>query len=110
MIRFDSLIGAALVVVGGWVGACCGADDRPNIVWISCEDISPNLGCYGDPHAITPNLDRLAADGVRFDRAFTPAGVCAVVRSSIIRALCGMTAASSPASCSWRACSDSVRR
>ncbi|MGI9472206.1 MAG: sulfatase family protein [Rubripirellula sp.] len=60
------------------------ADNRPNIVWISCEDISPNLGCYGDPHAITPNLDRLATEGVRFDRAFTPAGVCAVVRSSMI--------------------------
>ncbi|MCO8125368.1 sulfatase [Stieleria sp. TO1_6] len=62
----------------------CHADDRPNILWISCEDISPNLGCYGDPHAITPNLDQLAADGVRFDAAFTPAGVCAVVRSSVI--------------------------
>ena len=60
------------------------ADDRPNILWISCEDISPNLGCYGDEHAITPNLDRLARDGARFDRAFTPAGVCAVVRSGII--------------------------
>lgn len=59
-------------------------EDRPNILWISCEDISPNLGCYGDPHAITPNLDRLAAQGVRFDRAFTPAGVCAVVRSGVI--------------------------
>ena len=59
-------------------------DDRPNIVWISCEDISPNLGCYGDPHAITPNLDRLAREGVRFERAFTPAGVCAVVRSGVI--------------------------
>ncbi len=60
------------------------AADRPNILWISCEDISPNLGCYGDRHAITPNLDRLAREGVRFDRAFTPAGVCAVVRSGII--------------------------
>ncbi len=60
------------------------ADDRPNILWISCEDISPNLGCYGDPHAITPNLDRLATEGIRFDRAFTPAGVCAVVRSGMI--------------------------
>lgn len=60
------------------------ADDRPNILWISCEDISPNLGCYGDPHAITPNLDRLASEGIRFDRAFTPAGVCAVVRSGLI--------------------------
>ncbi|NND97993.1 MAG: sulfatase [Pirellulaceae bacterium] len=60
------------------------ADDRPNILWISCEDISPNLGCYGDPHAITPNLDQLAKQGVRFNRAFTPAGVCAVVRSGVI--------------------------
>lgn len=60
------------------------SDQRPNIVWISCEDISPNLGCYGDPEAITPNLDRLAGEGARFTRAFTPAGVCAVVRSGII--------------------------
>lgn len=60
------------------------AEQRPNILWISCEDISANLGCYGDPHAITPNLDALASEGVRFSRAFTPAGVCAVVRSSVI--------------------------
>ncbi len=60
------------------------ADERPNILWISCEDISPNLGCYGDPHAITPHLDKLARQGVRFSRAFTPAGVCAVVRSGVI--------------------------
>ena len=38
---------------------------RPNILWITCEDISPNLGCYGDKYAFTPNLDRLAAQGVR---------------------------------------------
>ncbi len=59
-------------------------DQRPNILWISCEDISPNLGCYGDPWASTPNLDRLAAQGVRFTRAFTPSAVCAVVRCGII--------------------------
>ena len=57
---------------------------RPNILWISCEDISPNLGCYGDNYASTPHLDRLASQGVRFERAFTPAGVCAVVRSGLI--------------------------
>ena len=44
---------------------------RPNIVWIVTEDISPNLGCYGDPDAITPNLDRLASQGVRFTHAYT---------------------------------------
>lgn len=60
------------------------AGNRPNIVWLSAEDISPHLGCYGDPHAITPRLDRLAGEGVRFTNAFTTAGVCAPCRSGII--------------------------
>ena len=64
------------------------ADDtpksRPNIVWLSCEDISPHLGCYGDSHAITPHLDQLASEGVRYANAFTTAGVCAPCRSGII--------------------------
>ncbi len=60
------------------------AQDRPNILWISAEDISPHFGCYGDPHAITPNIDALAAAGVRYTRAFTTAGVCAPCRSGII--------------------------
>ncbi len=75
----------AMSFAEGGMGSPAFADEqRPNILWISCEDISPNLGCYGDKHAITPNLDRLAREGARFDRAFTPAGVCAVVRSSVI--------------------------
>ena len=61
-----------------------GDDARPNILWISCEDISPNLGCYGDSYAKTPNLDALAKQGVRFDRAFTHTGVCAILRSGVI--------------------------
>jgi len=75
---------AALTVIGCSVGSEVIAAQRPNILWISCEDISSNLGCYGDPHAVTPNLDQLASQGVRFTRAFTPAGVCAVVRSGVI--------------------------
>ena len=58
--------------------------DKPNIVWISCEDIGPHIACFGDPHAITPNLDRLATEGVRYTHAFTTAGVCAPCRSGII--------------------------
>lgn len=57
---------------------------QPNILWISTEDISPDLGCYGDSYAVTPNLDRFAARAVRYDNAFTTAGVCAPVRSGII--------------------------
>jgi uncharacterized sulfatase len=57
---------------------------RPNILWISAEDISPDLGCYGDAYAITPNVDRLAAQGVRYTNAFATAPVCAPSRSAII--------------------------
>lgn len=57
---------------------------RPNILWISCEDTSPDLGCYGDDYADTPNLDRLAAEGCRYTNAFVPYPVCAPTRSSII--------------------------
>ena len=60
------------------------ADDRPNVVWLSCEDISPHLGCYGYEHATTPNLDRMAASGVRYANATVTAGVCAPCRSGII--------------------------
>lgn len=57
------------------------ASSRPNILWITCEDISPILGCYGDRYAHTPNLDRLAAEGTRYTRAFSAASVCAPARS-----------------------------
>ena len=57
---------------------------RPNILWITCEDMSPNLGCYGDKYAVTPNLDKLAARGVRYTHAFSHAGVCAPSRSGLI--------------------------
>ncbi len=57
---------------------------RPNIVWISAEDISPRLEAYGDSVARTPTLDRLARNGMRFTNAFTTAGVCAPNRSAII--------------------------
>ncbi len=57
---------------------------QPNVLWISAEDISPSLGCYGDSYAITPRLDQFASEGVRFTRCFTHAGVCAISRSGLI--------------------------
>ncbi len=57
---------------------------RPNILWVSFEDTNPFYGCYGDPVAKTPNLDRLAADGCRYTHAFSTAGVCAPARSAVI--------------------------
>lgn len=60
------------------------AADRPNLLWITCEDMSPDLGCYGAPGAWTPRIDRLASEGTRYTRVFTVAGVCAPSRSGII--------------------------
>ncbi len=60
------------------------AESQPNILWITCEDISPNLGCYGDPDACTPNLDRLAAEGTRYTNAYGITGVCSPNRSCLI--------------------------
>ena len=57
---------------------------RPNILWISFEDTNPFYGCYGDPVARTPNVDRLAAEGCRWTHAFSTTGVCAPSRSAII--------------------------
>jgi len=73
----------ASFATGGSANAAEGGR-RPNILWITCEDIAPHLGCYGDPEAITPNLDRLAAGGTRYNNAFSVAGVCAPSRSCLI--------------------------
>ncbi|MBC8328117.1 MAG: sulfatase [Planctomycetes bacterium] len=57
---------------------------RPNILWITSEDHGPQLGCYGDPDAVTPNLDALAAQGMRFERVWSNAPVCAPARTALI--------------------------
>lgn len=60
------------------------AADRPNILWITAEDLSPVLGCYGDPDAKTPKLDAFAKESVRYTRAFAAAPVCSPSRSTLI--------------------------
>ncbi len=59
--------------------------DKPlNVVWISCEDMGPILGAYGNTIIKTPNLDRLAREGVLYKNAYSTVGVCAPSRFSII--------------------------
>lgn len=85
--RRQTIIASFLILACLWPSTELTAEEhvsRPNILWLSCEDISPHLGCYGDPHAITPNIDTLATEGVRYTHAFTTAGVCAPCRSGII--------------------------
>ncbi|MGE9268803.1 MAG: sulfatase-like hydrolase/transferase, partial [Verrucomicrobiales bacterium] len=58
--------------------------ERPHILWITSEDNSPYLGCYGDELAQTPHIDALAAQGVRYTRAFSNAPVCSVARTTLL--------------------------
>ena len=58
------------------------ATTKPHIIWITGEDMGKQLGCYGMPHVSTPNLDRLAAEGVRFNNAHSTAPVCSASRSA----------------------------
>jgi uncharacterized sulfatase len=63
------------------------APKRPNILWITCEDIGPHLGCYGDRYARTPNLDKLAARSMLYRHAWSNAPVCAPARTTIVSGL-----------------------
>lgn len=60
------------------------AEDRPNVLWIYLEDVSGWFSCYGDTVIKTPNIDALAESGTRYDRFYTPAGVCSATRSAVI--------------------------
>ena len=57
---------------------------RPNILFLVADDLATRLGCYGDKAAITPNLDRLAAEGVVFTRAYCQGAVCTPSRTSFM--------------------------
>jgi arylsulfatase A-like enzyme len=74
---------ALVAIIFGLAVQASVAADRPNIVWIFTEDMNDWMGCYGDDTVPTPNIDRLAERGTRFDRAYMPAGVCSATRSAI---------------------------
>lgn len=60
------------------------AADRPNILWFVVDDMSANFGCYGEQTIATPHVDRLAKEGVRFQRAYVTAPVCSPCRSALV--------------------------
>ena len=76
---------AVLVIIVLFVAVRAHAADRPNILWVVSEDNSHHwLGCYGNEQVRTPNIDQLAAEGVRYEFAYSNAPVCAVARSTLI--------------------------
>jgi len=84
MINLKSLIGVgtASLLAANALGQQ--THKQPNILWISTEDMSPHLGCYGDKVAKTPNIDRLASQGIRYTNVFTTAAISAPCRAGII--------------------------
>jgi len=60
------------------------AGRRPNILWLTAENMGPDLGCYGHPLVQSPNLDRLAAEGMRYSTVFSTSPVCSSSRSAFM--------------------------
>jgi uncharacterized sulfatase len=84
-------LGARSAMLAAWCVCGFGANPgnaadnrRPNIIWVVGEDMGPEVACYGDLEAITPNIDRLAREGARFTRCYTHAPVCAPSRHGLI--------------------------
>jgi N-sulfoglucosamine sulfohydrolase len=71
------------ILLIAWALPAQGAE-RPNILWLVAEDFGPELACYGTAQVSSPNLDRLAARGVRYTRAYATAPVCSASRSAFM--------------------------
>jgi iduronate 2-sulfatase len=74
------------LLLGGHVSNAAEAQ-RPNVLFLISDDLNNMLGCYGDPLAKTPNLDRLAGRSVRFDRAYCAFPLCGPSRNSLLTGL-----------------------
>ncbi len=77
------LLGMLLLVVPGSYGQ--GTDgEAPNVLFIAVDDLRPQLGSFGEPQMVTPNIDRLAAEGVRFPRHYVQAPTCGASRYAML--------------------------
>ena len=83
-IRLALLFGIAFLVTEA---KAAGSPSRPNVLFIAVDDLKPTIGCYGDTHARTPNIDRLASRGVLFERAYCMQAVCSPSRNGVLTGL-----------------------
>lgn len=81
---FNAMWGSVVFSLWGCTAIPTTAADHPNVLWITAEDMSPTLGCWGDSYASTPHIDTLAEQSVKYTRAFATAPVCSPARSCLI--------------------------
>jgi len=84
MLLTATLLAATFLTTCAFAPCSASAAELPNILWLTSEDHGPEMGCYGDQLARTPNIDELAAKGMIFNRAWSVAPVCAPARTAII--------------------------
>jgi len=85
--RLALCLALSLLALALGISAClpeAHAAERPNILWITIEDWSPDLSCYGTKGIHTPHVDELASQGIRYERAFTTSPVCSTSRSAMM--------------------------
>ncbi len=80
LLRFALLVGLSLTLTV----RADGAEKPPNILFVAIDDLRPELGCYGSPIAVTPNLDKLASQGLLFERAYCQQAICRPSRASLL--------------------------
>ncbi len=86
MLKSISAVLLPLVALGSCVGAQSEKQNqkKPNILFLAIDDLRPELGCYGSPVAISPNIDRLASQGLRFNRAYCQQAISSPSRASLM--------------------------
>ena len=81
------LIAAVLLFPSAVSTSTAAEAKRPNVLFIAVDDLRPELGCYGKEHIHSPNIDRLAASGVLFERAYCMVPTCGASRASLMTSI-----------------------